>query len=254
MAKQGGMGDRLFVDQFNVSGDIGSLGRIGGGRNPSEVTGIDKSAPERILLLGDGALDYAAWFNPDAVGPPIGAHSVLKTLPTIDRIGTYCRGAAIGSPAATCVCKQVNYDATRAQDGSLSFAVNMQSNGWGIEWGELLTAGVRTDTVATSPATGMDYGAVSTLFGWTAYLHVFSVTGTSVTVTVQDSADNSAFASLAGGSAFGAVAPGGIGAFRLTSSSATATVRRYVRAITTGTFSNAQFAVNFVRYYAARGA
>lgn len=246
------MGDRLFVDQFNISGDVGSLQRVGGGLAPSEVTGIDKSAPERIALLSDGSIDYTGWFNDATTTGAEGAHTVLKALPYTDRIGTYCRGASIGSAAATCVSKQANYDMTRPQDGSLTFTTSMMANAWGIEWGELLTAGIRTDTVATSPATGLDYGAVSTLFGWTAYLHVFSVTGTSVTVTVQDSADNSAFTTLTGG-AFTAVTPAGIGAFRLTSSSATATVRRYVRAITTGTFSNAQFAVSFVRYVALRG-
>lgn len=249
MAKQGGMGDRFFVDQYNISGDVGSLQRVGGGKAPSEVTGISSSAPERILLQSDGAIDFSAWFNDDT-GPPLAAHGVLKTLPTTDRIGTYMRGAAVGAAAATCVSKQVNYDLTRPQDGSLSFAVNMLSNAWSIEWGDSLTAGVRTDSVATNGAS-IDYGAVSTLFGWTAYLHVFSVTGTSVTVTIEDSANNSAFTALTGG-AFSAVTPGGVGAFRLTSSSSTATVRRYVRAVTTGTFSDAQFAVNFVRYYAAR--
>lgn len=248
MAKQSGLGDRFFLDQFNISGDVGSLQRVGGGRAPSEVTGIDKSAPERILLLADGVLDYTAWFNPGSAST---SHDVLAALPTTDRIGTYMRGADVGVPAATCVSKQVNYDPTRAADGSLSFGVNMQGNAWGIEWGDALTAGVRTDTAATNGAS-IDLGDVSTLFGWTAYLHVFSVTGTSVTVTIEDSANNSAFTALSGG-AFAAVTGAGIGAFRLTSSSATATVRRYVRAVTTGTFSDAQFVVNFVRYYAARG-
>lgn len=246
MAKQGGMGDRFFLDQFNISGDVGSLSRVGGGKAASEVTGIDKSAPERILLLSDGALDYTAWFND---GSATDAHAVLKALPYTDRIGTYMRGAAVGSAAATCVSKQVNYDPTRGADGSLSFAVAMQSNAWGIEWGDALTAGVRTDTSATN-GTSIDYGDTSTLFGWTAYLHVFSVTGTSVTVTLEDSANNSAFTPLTGG-AFSAVTGAGIGAFRLTSAVG-ATVRRYVRAVTSGTFSDAQFAVNFVRYYNTR--
>jgi len=123
----------------------------------------------------------------------------------------------------------------------------MPAKNSGLDWGRLITAGKRTDTVATSPATGTDFnleGGATTLFGWQAWLHVFAFTGTSVTVTLQDSADNSAFTSLTGG-AFTAVttSPG----FQLLLGGRTATVRRYIRAITTGTFSNFQFGLQFTR-------
>jgi hypothetical protein len=248
MAKQGGMGDNFYVDGYNVSGDVGSLARIGGGRAPSEVTGISKSAPERILLQADGAMDYSTWFN-DANSAPLGAFQVLKALPTTDRIASYFRGTAVGSPAASLVSKQVNYDLTRPQDGTLTFTANHQANGFGLEWGEQLTAGPLTQTGAGN-GSSIDLGAVSTLFGWAAYLHVFAFTGTSITVSVQDSADNSSFTTLTGGSFTAATA---LGAERLVSSSITATVRRYVRISTAGTFSSATFAVNFVRYLSAQG-
>lgn len=252
MAKQGGMGDLYVVDQFDLSGDTQSLGNVGGGPAPSDFTTIDKSAMVRQGLLKDGRLSWVSFFNPDAIGPPIGAHAVLKTLPYTDRQVAYCVGRAQGNPCFSMLSKQINYDGTRGQDASFTFAVDVQANGFGAEWGEQLTAGLRTDTTATSPATGLDFGAVSTLFGWTAYLHVLSITGTSVTVTVQDSADNAAFTTLTGG-AFTAVATVATnGAQRLTAASQTATVRRYVRVITTGTFTNAVFLVSFVRYLTAQ--
>jgi hypothetical protein len=110
----------------------------------------------------------------------------------------------------------------------------------------MLTPFRKVDTTATN-STAVDYGAAaaSVSFGWTAYLHVFAFTGTSVTVTLQDSADNSSFTALTGG-AFTAAT--GRTKQQLISSSATATVRRYVRVATSGTFTNADFAVNFVRY------
>jgi hypothetical protein len=147
--------------------------------------------------------------------------------------------------------KQVTYDPNLGQDKNLTLGVNLQANGFGVEWGNLLTAGIRTDTTATSPASGVDLAALPISFshGWTAYLHVFAITGTSVTVTVQDSADGVTFTTLTGGAFTAAAARG---AQRITSASLTATVRRYVRAITAGTFTNAQFAVNFVRYESAR--
>lgn len=246
MAKQGGMGDLFLIDGYDVSGDVGSVGRINGGPAASEVTGIDKSAFERIGLLRTGGMDFSTWFN-DANTAPLGAFQVLKTLPYTDRQVTYCRGRAIGSPAASMLSKQISYDGTRGQDAAFSFACAAESNGTGIEWGEQLTAGKRTDTVATN-GTGLDYGAVSTTFGWAAYLHVTAFTGTSVTVTLQDSADNATFANLTGG-AFTAAT--GITSERLVGGT-TATVRRYVRAITTGTFSSATFTVNFVRYLTAQ--
>ncbi len=72
---------------------------------------------------------------------------------------------------------------------------------------------------------------------------MFAITGTSVTVTLEDSADNSSFAGFTG-SAFTAATVLG---WQRIAGAAGATVRRYVRARTSGTFSNAQFAVVFVK-------
>lgn len=217
-----------------------------------EVPGVRDLGQVRIGLKHDGAHEWSSWFNVDASAGAEGAHNVLSTLPTADRITTYAVGgaSAIGTAASSQVGKQVNYDGSRGEDGSFTFGVSAQANAWGMDWGKLLTAGKRTDTSATSPATGIDHGAspTSRSFGWTAYLHVFAFTGTSVTITLQDSADNSSFTSLTGG-AFAVVS--GRTKERLASSSATATVRRYVRVITAGTFSNVIFGVNFARYEVA---
>jgi hypothetical protein len=249
MAKQSGLGDNFYLDEYDLSGDVGSLQRVGGGPATGEVTGINKFAPERIGTVIDGVIDFTSFFN-DQNTAPHGAFQVLKTRPVTDRLATYCRGTTLGSPAASALTKQVTYDPTRGADGMFTFGTNLQSNATGVQWGVLLTAGKRTDTAATSPVSGVDLGAlpVSYSFGWTAYLHLFSFTGTSVTVTLQDSADGTTFTSLAGGS-FTAAAAAGVQ--RLASSSSTATVRRYMRAITTGTFTNAVFAVNFVRHEVA---
>lgn len=242
MAKQSGLGDRLFIAGVNLSGDIGSIGNIGGGPAALDVTGIDKSGFERIGGLRDGRLEYSAWFNP-ALGQ---AHKTLSTLPTGSQIVTYCRGAVLGSPGAGLIGKQINYDPTRGNDGALSLAVNMQAaDGTPVEWGRQGTAGIRTDTAATNGSSIDD--TASTAFGLSAYLHVFSFTGTSCTVTVQDSADNSSFAALTGG-AFTAAT--GITSQRI-STAAGATVRRYLRVATTGTFSSCAFAVLLVRHEVA---
>lgn len=239
MAKSSGLGDAFFLSGYDLSGDINSLGNIGGGPALLDVTGIDKSAFERIGGLRDGRMEFVSYFN-TAAGQ---AHPRLSTLPTTDVLATYCRGTTLGDATASLISKQINYDGTRADDGDFKFAVQVLGNAFGLEWGIQLTAGKRTDTAATN-GTGVDQTTVSTSFGWQASLHVFAFTGTSVTVSIEDSADNITFAALSGATFTAAT---GITSERIASASPTATVRRYVRAVTTGTFTSATFAVAFVR-------
>lgn len=239
MAKQSGLGDNFYVGGYNFSGDIASLQGINLSRATIEVTGIDKSALERIHGIKDGGFEFTSYFNPSAAQ----AFPVLKTLPTTDVQCSYFRGTTIGGTAASCVAKQINYDGTRTDAGELTFNASVQGNAYGLEWGRMLTDGIRTDTTATSPSTGIDTLA-SASFGAQAYLHVTGFTGTSVTVTIQDSADNSSFANISPSMAF--TAASAIGTQRISVVNTT-TIRRYVRVITTGTFSSASFAVNFVK-------
>jgi hypothetical protein len=241
MSKQSGLGDNLYVAGYDVSGDISSLGAIGGGPAAMDVTGIDKSAFERIGGLRDGRLEWVSWFNPATDR----AHDRFSALPTSDVLVTYCRGTSLGSPAASMIGKQIDYSGTRADDGALSFAVQAQANGYGLEWCTQLTAGKRTDTAATN-GTGVDFGTGSTAFGLQAYLHVFAFTGTSVTVKLQESSDNGAgdaWADVTGG---GFTAATGVTSQRIETARGQ-TVERYLRAVTTGTFSNAVFAVSVCR-------
>jgi hypothetical protein len=239
MSKEAGLGDRLFVGGYNLSGDIGSLGSISGGPATQDVTGIDVEAMERIGLLRDGRLEFSAFFNPTR------AHPVLGALPTSDVVMTYCRGIALGGPAAALVAKQANYDGTRGADGSLTFSVQALANGYGLQWGRQGTAGIRTDTAATD-GSSVDFGTGSTAFGLVAFLHVFAFTGTSVTVKIQESSDNGvgdAWADVTGG---GFTAATGITAQRIATAPGQ-TVERYLRVVSGGTFSDAQFAVAIMR-------
>ncbi len=239
MSKSGGMGDNFYLDGYDLSGDVNSLSKIGGGPAAFDMTGIDKFAFERQGGLKDGSMEFVTYMN-DSVGQ---ATAVLNDLPTVNVVAEYARGTTIGNQAACIVAKQANYDPTRAADGMITMQTQLLANGFGLEWGNQLTAGKRSDTTATSPATGVDFLA-STSFGWQAYLQVFSFTGTSCTVTLEDSANNSAFATFTG-SAFAAATARGTQ--RIASASPTATVRQYVRAVTSGTFSQCTFAVVFVK-------
>lgn len=239
MAKESGLGHALFVAGNDLSGDYTAIGNIGGGPAPLTTTGIDKSAPERIGGKLDGRLEATSWWNPTL------SHPVLSTLPTADVHEMYCCGTTLGRPAAAIVAKQVNYDGSRGDDGSFTFNTSSQNNAYPLEWGVLLTAGKRTDTAATN-GTGVDLTTVSTAFGGQAYLQVFAFTGTDVSIKVQDSADNSTFADVAG-LAFTSVttAP----QTQRVATAAGATIRRYVRAVTTttGGVTSVTFAVSFIR-------
>lgn len=251
MTKQGGLGDRFYIDEFNMSGDVGSLSNVGGGPNLSVVTAIDKSAIERLGLARDGRMSFSTWFNPTTTAGAEGSHAILKGRPTADRIVTYGIGATIGNPAASIVSKQINYDGTRGNDGSYSHAVDLQANKYGLEWGYQATAGPQSETTAGNNAS-IDGGA-GTAFGASVYVHLISFTGTDIYIGWNHSTDNAVgdpFATLDSGSLeAGFVA---VGKQRLTTSTITTTIKRYTKMYFTGTFSQATFVVNFVRYPTAQ--
>jgi hypothetical protein len=241
MAKQNGLGDNFYVGSYDLSGDVSALGTVGGSVGVLDKTGINKFGYERIGGLRTGNIEFNTHFN-DAAGQE---HVALSALPTTDVIMTYFRGTTLGNPAASMVAKQINYDASRGDDGDLTFAVSAQSNGFGLEWGRSLTAGLRTDTAATN-GTAIDTTA-SASFGAQAYLHVTAFTGTDCTITVEDSADNITFATV---DSFTVVS--GVTSERNVLGTTTETLDRYVRVSTTaGTFSSITFAVNLVKNTAA---
>lgn len=253
MAKQSGLGDALWVDGVDLSGDVGALGAIAGGTEPLGVTGINRSAFERLGGKLDGRIEFTSFFN-DAAGPPAQEHQTLKTRPLTDRIVTYVRGPALGAQAATLEGKQINYDGTRGDDGSLTFDVEAQANGQGLVWAALATAGKRTDGAATNGA-GIDNGAATT-FGLKAWAHLFAFTGTSVTFQIQESSDNGAGDPYAvAGTGFAVTGPftaPGAGGFLVNASSFVPfNVERWLRVSTVGTFSNAVFAVAIERFATA---
>jgi hypothetical protein len=237
MAKQGGLPDNFYVSGSDLSGDINSFGKINGGNpNQQDMTDITQSGHARAGLERDGGMDFAVFFDSAT------AHPVLSALPTTSAISTYFRGLALGNPAAGCNSKQINYDWNRGNDGSLLGAVSVQGDQFGLEWGVQLTPGRRVDGSATAagPANSVDTLA-SAAFGAQMYVHLFAFAGTSVTIKLQDSADNITFADISGTSLTTAAltTPQAV---RVTVPNTT-TIRRYIAVATVGTFTNADFAV-----------
>lgn len=242
MSKQSGLGDALYVSGYDLSGDITAIGTIAGGPDPRECTAIDKSGMERIGGVRSGSIVCTSWFD----SANNGAHDRYSALPTTNQLVSYKRSTLLGAPSADLLALQVGYEGERSDDGDLTFEVeSLSTGGYPLEWGKQLTAGKRTDGTATNGA-GVDWGA-SSAFGIAAYLHVFAFTGTSVTVKIQESGDNGVgdpWADVAG-AAFTAAT--GV-TFQRVQTGTGLTVERWLRAVTTGTFTNTVFAVSAVRY------
>jgi hypothetical protein len=130
--------------------------------------------------------------------------------------------------------------------GAVLLAVAYQGDGV-VGFGSSLH-GMTADTGTVTGATKDDLAATST--GWMAHLHVSAVTGapTSYTVKLQDSADGTTWADVAGGAFASVTAPLG-GSQRLVSAVG-ATLRRYVRYVATavgGTAPTITFGLAYAR-------
>lgn len=236
MAKSSGLGAWLAHGGYLISNDVRDVS-IATPHGVFDVTGLDKSARETLLTLRDGTMSFNSFFN-DATDQ---AFDALSSLPRADVLTTYGHRDAQGAAAVCLTGKLNNYDGTRPADGSLTFASNVQGNGYGIEWGEILSEGVTTSTGAEALAS-LDLGG-STSFGLQAYLHVFAFTGTSATIAIQESSDDGS------GDAFANITGGGFTAVTTaptTQRIATAgnqTIEQYLRLNITGTYSNLEFVV-----------
>jgi hypothetical protein len=238
VSKSTGLGQRLYLGGSDLSGDIQSVTATGG---PAllDVTDITQLAHSRLGGVRDGSLSLVSYWDPSV------AHPVLSALPTTDQLVTYATGTTIGSPSASLNGLQINYDGTRGTDGSYTFGVAAQADGFGLEWGVMLTPGMRTDGSATAASSSNSFDTGGSLaFGGQAYLQVAAFSGTSVTVAIWDSADNSTFLAV---SSFAFTAVSAAPAQQRIAVVSTATIRRYVAVATTGTFSNAQFAVQLTK-------
>lgn len=239
MTKESGLGAGFLLGGYDFTGDVVAVGELGGGPALTDrVTGIDKLAYERIGLIRDGRMKITTWWNPAATM----SHDRLSVLPYTDVQGQYWHRQVINASVACLVAKQANYDGNREADGSFTFETGLEGNAYGLEWCTGLTAFKRTDTTATNGA-GVDFTDVSIDFGAQAYLQAIALTGTSCTVTIEDSADNVSFAAVTG-LAFAAFSTPGDQRLQ---TGRTATIRRYIRAVTTGTFTSATFAVAIQR-------
>lgn len=153
MAKQSGINERLYVSQYDLSGDIGALNSVRAGRNLQDVTGLDKAAVERLRLLRDGEIDFTGFFD-SAAGQE---YPVLRNIGGLPKLVTWCTGITSGRPTGSLIGRQSTFDYNRGADGSLALTSNFMGDSTGLEWGQLVT-GAMQDFASAAASTGADGG------------------------------------------------------------------------------------------------
>ncbi len=134
MAKESGMGiTTLTVDNSSgsakpIKNDITNFS-YSTPRGVQDVTGVDKSAMERLLLLADASLDLNGVFNPASDQ----SHDIFKTVPStsVARLVTL----VVSSQTLAPTLLFSDYALTRAGDGSLTWsAPGALANGTVPSW------------------------------------------------------------------------------------------------------------------------
>lgn len=122
MAKESGLGwTTLSVDNSSgtpvaIKNDITNLA-IATPRAVQDVTGIDKSAFERLLLLADASFTLNGVYNDDA---STGSHTVFKTVPSTSVARTTT--ATVSGQTLAPELLYTDYALTRADDGALTWS------------------------------------------------------------------------------------------------------------------------------------
>lgn len=121
MAKESGLGMTVSVDDSggslrDLSNDITNID-FATPRGVQDVTGLDKSGIERLLLLADGTGTITGVFN-DASNK---SHDVFKTVSStsVDRTVTI----AVSGQTLSMECVLSDYSIARAATGELTYSV-----------------------------------------------------------------------------------------------------------------------------------
>jgi hypothetical protein len=206
---------RLLLGDFALSGYVSSV-------SPEytvdmlDVTTIADQAKAYIAGQTTGALTFDGFYD-------VAAHSDLDGWALTNQPLSYApQGFTLGNEVLLYDVLRAGFSVPTAASDPVKFSVTAQPTGVIGVGSSLHDLGAETsDTNHTS----VDSGVTSTVAGFVAHLHITAYSGLDdVTVTIEDSANNSTFATI--GTFTTATA---IGGERI---AASGTVRRYVRAVT----------------------
>tara|TARA_R100000808_G_scaffold3776_4_gene12982 strand:+ start:3275 stop:3691 length:417 start_codon:yes stop_codon:yes gene_type:complete len=125
MAKQSGLGDYIAVDDSggsarDISNDVSTI-EVAIPQNLLEATGIDKSAMERIIGLGDGTVTLNGTFNPAANM----SHAVFKTRSGVRTVDYRVGGNTSSNPKLSMEMLISSYNLSRGTDGSMTWTAEL---------------------------------------------------------------------------------------------------------------------------------
>jgi hypothetical protein len=127
MAKESGIGFTVTIDESDgnardISNDVTSL-QFNTSQGLQDITGLDKSAIERLGLLRDGELTLTGVFNDDSSK----SHEVFKDYYT-PVSGTFGRTVtlAISGQTVTMDMAIESYNLNRGSDGSLVWTATLR--------------------------------------------------------------------------------------------------------------------------------
>ena len=120
MAKESGLGLTISVDDSggtlrDISNDVTGGADWSTPRGEQDITGVDKSAMERLLLLADGQITLRGTFNDAAAA----SHAVFKDVSSTSVTRTVT--LAISGQTLSMEMLFNNYALSRAADGSLTW-------------------------------------------------------------------------------------------------------------------------------------
>lgn len=136
MAKVTGLGATITVDDAAgsarvISNDVNDF-NFATPRGVQEVTGVDKSAIERLLLLADFSVTLKGVFNSAANQ----SHDVFKTVPSTSVArNTKIQPTSGSTPFLSCLTLFSDYQITRTNTGELTWqSVGALSDGTVPTW------------------------------------------------------------------------------------------------------------------------
>ncbi len=239
MSKRIGKFTKIWVEQYHLSTLLSSV-------SPStsfdEVeTGGYTQNKMYLAARGDGTISVEGFFSDTANE----THDALKSLSSggTSSIITAAYGAnalpIIGDSAVSFDSQQLDYTTTPDLNGAIMVSAEFKARGVVPEYGVLLA-----DATITATGNQSSYDQTSqTTGGAVGYLHITSLSaGDTITVVIQDSPDDAAWADLVTFTLDGTA----VGAERV---AVAGTVDRYVRAEYSVTGSGVSFpiVVNFAR-------
>jgi len=136
MAKQSGLGDYIAVDDSggtarDISNDITSYS-VNIPQNLFDVTGIDKSAMERLVGLGDGTVSLNGVFNSASNK----SHDVFKTRTGTRTVTLAVGGNTSSNPELAMEMLVTEYNIERGDDGALNWTAGLSlQSGTTPTWG-----------------------------------------------------------------------------------------------------------------------